>query len=315
MEKSKQKLSLYQTLVAVLTCSIIFCAGFALGQKTISDNTPAVLGVQSPKTLSSLTASLLRLNLESNSVNPGLQLSPESSDHIIVPISTVVPTPEPTEAQDGMYWGGLNRNPNPTVAPVPTVSVAPTPAENVVNDNNKGKPTAVPTSAGYKSTVGNRGGPTATPTQFEKPIEESLGENGRKTGTISQDQLGKIIDTVGINLEKPEISRNGDNDGYKINGTLRDKLFGVFSLPYPVEIIINESTGEIENVSIPWWRTLFGNPFTGTVFKARCGDGICSTSVESFDNCKEDCSPVCGNGICEYGEGVDTCEADCTTGR
>ncbi|MBN2518414.1 MAG: hypothetical protein JXB14_06200 [Candidatus Altiarchaeota archaeon] len=42
----------------------------------------------------------------------------------------------------------------------------------------------------------------------------------------------------------------------------------------------------------------------------RCGDGICDKKQESITTCPEDCSG-CGNGVCDNGEGCNTCPQDC----
>jgi hypothetical protein len=333
-----------QLLIAVCASFIYIFAGFILGRFSIQQQNVSVLGVENPMPLSSRLAALLQLNHDGSGINSGFMLSPDYITEPIIQANSEEPTHapliEPTTppiilpttiplvvpTADSMVWSGSNRNPQPTVSPKPTTYyVTPTPYENTDSSGTKQRPTATPTPK-YR-TDWDRNTPIPMVTIYENPeniIDENFtDENGSKTSYVTptptvvqsenkgiQSQINKIIDDVGINLEKPQISAGTDHEGFTIDGTVKDTIFGIIPIRYPIEIIMNETSGQIEHISIPWWRTLFGNPFVGTVTKVRCGDGICN-STESYDTCKADCTPICGNGICEYGEGQDTCPEDC----
>jgi hypothetical protein len=317
------------SLRVVLFSVLLVFLGFWIGRYFSERCSPSVLGVQNPQYLSSRILALSRFIQESNSVNPGLRLSPESqTDIVIIPENTQAPTPEPTKSDSTLIWSGLHRNSEPTETSKPTaIYFSPTPVENTDSDRLHESPTASPTTAHYRANW-DRGVPSATPTMFEVPLDkiddnsEKKEESSKKnhfqpTPTItvvqnkfSTNQIGKIIDQIGVSLERTSVSTNTDKEGISVNGVLKDKLFGFLPVQYPIEIRVDESNGQIDDISIPWWRSLFGNPFIGNISRIVCGDGICSVS-ESFDSCKIDCTPVCGNAICEYGEGQDTCPLDC----
>jgi hypothetical protein len=314
--KSEKKLSSIQILLGSLGIIVIILTSFLLGKFSESECSKSVLGVQTSDSLISRLAYVFNLNKEGISQQSTYQLAPTS-------IPTEEPAAEPTNTEDtpSMIWSGLNRNPKPTSTPASN-NVITTPEDD--SADNSDPSTATPTPK-YR-TNWDRTIPTPTKTMDEIISEKENKFNdqsdNRKTKPtpiltpkptpekIEPAQVKQIIGNVGINIEKPEITTNPEKPGYTINGEIKDKLFGLLPVSYPVIVKINETSGDIENVSVPWWRTLFGNPFVGNISKIRCGDGICSTT-ENYGNCKADCTPVCGNGICEYGEGQDTCIADC----
>jgi hypothetical protein len=307
----KKKLSPLLIMVGMLGLIFIVLVSYASGRASASTCNKFVLGAQAQDTFMSRLAFVFNLNSE-RATNI-IQLAPT-----IEPTDTQ-PTAEPTPEGDepSMIWAGSNRNPKPTSTPAPN-NVIITPdqnngeaSENTITPTPKYKTNwdrTYPTPSVYEipdqdfdSQSDNRKRkPTPTPTPTPKPAQEK----------IEPAQIKQIIDNTGINIGKPEITVNTEKPGYTINGEIKDKLFGLLPVVYPITIKINDTSGEIENVSIPWWRTLLGNPFAGNITQIRCGDGVCSTT-ENYDNCKADCIPVCGNGICEYGEGQDTCPVDC----
>ncbi len=53
-------------------------------------------------------------------------------------------------------------------------------------------------------------------------------------------------------------------------------------------------------------------PNSGPFPEPWCGDSVCVPSRgETADTCSADCSPQCGDTVCQPGEAVDTCPTDC----
>jgi hypothetical protein len=304
--KKSNYLSLF---VGIMGIGALVLLSYMGGKASVSGCTNSVLGVQSPNWVTSQVAMLFNLNTEkpANYQN-NFQLAPTETP--AVPEPTAEPTIEPNETPS-MIWGGINRNPKPTETPAPNNKII-TPGDKSSGMENNQTPVLTPTPE-YKYNW-NRNYSTPTPTPNNVIIEATIPTitpTPKPTmAPLSSQQVKQIIDTTGIIIAKPEITTNSETPGFTITGEIKDKLFGLLPVSYPVVIKMNEDSGKIDNVTIPWWRTLFGNPFAGGITKIRCGDGICS-QTENYDSCKLDCAPVCGNAICEYGEGQDTCPVDC----
>jgi hypothetical protein len=53
-------------------------------------------------------------------------------------------------------------------------------------------------------------------------------------------------------------------------------------------------------------------PHSPPLAEAFSGDGVCEVSRgETHDNSPDDCGPTCGDGICQLGEGTQSCPGDC----
>jgi len=310
-------------VAATLVIVIIVVMSYLLGQSTSAQCTNSVLGAQTPSSLVSRLALLFNISNERRIVpaTENIQFVPAAESPAIQ--FTVEPTEAANDDEPTMIWAGSNRDVNAT--PRPTAIVPTTNPESFdINENTNRKQTPTPTIQ-YKS-VGGRYSSTPTPAPVDVAPEQEKdsldsSDDSKKPSkgmptptpmreTLQPDQIQEIIDLAGIPLVKPEMKTNLESTGISVTGAMKDTLFGIFPISYPVTMNINEESGAIENISIPWWRTLFGNPFTGNISQIRCGDGICS-STERYDTCASDCTPICGNGMCEYGEGQDTCAFDC----
>ena len=311
--REKNKFSLKFFLVGVLGIFFLII-GFAIGKMSAPECNKSVLGTQTSSSTFSRLASLFSFNIE--------RAAPQVNTIQLVPTNkpTEEPSPMPGNGTPSMIWSGLNRDHQPTNTPTPN-NVIITPEQNNESDNSDSPSPTPKYKTNWDRTIPT---PTKTVEQMVADKEKNLNDRSNDGKTrptpiltpkparekIEPIKVKQIIDMAGIKVEKPDITINTEKPGYIVNGEIKDKLFGLLPVSYPVVVNINETSGEIEKVSIPWWRTLFGNPFTGNITQIRCGDGICSPS-ENYISCKVDCTPVCGNGICEYGEGQDTCPADC----
>jgi len=314
----KKKLLLIHTVAGVVGIIVFTAIGYLAAKSTINQCDTPVLGAQTSSSVVSQLASLFRLNIERPSVETNtFELAPTAA--LVNPQITLEPSPTKGD-DDSLYLAGDRRN----ATPIPTQIVPTTSPENAdMGGNRKERPTATPSPKYYANWDRNRSTPTPAPVdggmEKEKGIDNDSDNRKTPTGTkldalapepLKPEQVKQIVGLAGISLVEPEISTSEATPGFVVTGAIKDTMFGFLKVEYPVAVQVNEDSGEIEHVSIPWWRTLFGNPFAGGISQILCGDGICS-SKEDFGTCPSDCAPVCGNGICEYGEGQDTCPVDC----
>jgi len=300
---TKDKFIFKPVLIAILGI-VFFIIGFATGKMSTLGRNKSVLGAQTSNSVSSrLLALLFNFDFEkpSQQINT-LQLAPTGQQ------PTTEPSPTPEDDGPSMIWSGINRNPQPSSTPTPNNVI--TVPEPTVDDQ---APTPTPQ---YKYDWGRNNPSTPTPNKMkvETPMEVEATLSGivktpSKTSIVPI-EVQNFIEGAGAQIDGLQIIKKEGETGVHVSGELRERLFGFLTVGYPISIKVDQDMGTIESVSIPWWRTLFGNPFAGNITKIRCGDGICNSS-ESYITCKADCAPVCGNGICEYGEGQDTCPADC----
>jgi hypothetical protein len=297
--KIKNKFAFKYILFATLGM-VFLIVGFVAGKTSELGCNKFILGVQASNSISYRLASLFNFNLEkpSQQINT-FQLAPTGQE------PTVEPTPTTEDVTPSMIWSGTNRDPKPSPTPTPNNVI--TVPEPTVDDQ---VPTPTPK---YKYDWG-RNNPTPTPNNV---IIEATAE-ATKSGVMQQPkkisivpmEIQNLVEHAGVQMDKIQVTRGEGEKEIRVSGELRERLFGFLTVGYPISFKVDQDMGTIESASIPWWRSLFGNPFIGNVSKIRCGDGICS-STESLTSCKIDCEKVCGNGICEFGEGTDTCSQDC----
>jgi hypothetical protein len=298
----KTKSPLLGVVLGILGIAIFTFVGYVAGVASSAGCNKSVLGVQTSNSIASRLALLLNIEKPSQDIQI-FQLAPTNQ-----PEPTEEPTPSDPNDTPSMIWSGINRNPKPTstpspnnyiTTPEPTVdpqAPTPTPQYKVNWDRNNHTPTPPPNNVIIEATA------ESTKTgEVQSP----------KKVSIIPLEIQKMIDETGMQMDNLEIARSEGEQGTHISGQLHERLFGFLTVGYPISFKVDQDMGTIESASIPWWRSLFGNPFVGNISKIRCGDGICS-STESLESCKTDCEKVCGNGICEFGEGTDTCSQDCT---
>lgn len=306
--QSQKKFSLARVGAEIFKGALFIVVGYCIGVTSIGGNAKSVLGVQSSSSIANRLALLFNYSIEKPSqVNTTIQLAPlGSSEDEVVPTEEPTPTPEAEDDTPDIFWGGTSRNPKPTPTPAPNNYI--TVPEPTVDEN---APTPTPQ---YRYGGGRNATPTPTPNKMKVETAEEATVTGftktpSKTSIIPTD-VQEIIDGSGLQINDLEVIRSEKEEGVRVAGRLRETLFGFLTVGYPVSFKVDQDMGSIDTASIPWWRSLFGNPFVGKISQIRCGDGICS-STESITTCADDCTKVCGNGICEFGEGVDTCQVDC----
>lgn len=301
---SKKKVSLLRIAMTIFGIGLFIFVGYVIGVSRLSYET-SVLGSQTSEPIASRLAVLMNLEIERPSqLNNTIEKAP-----IIITLPTRAPTAEPTPTTDpaddrpDLMWAGTNRNPKSTVTPTPNnVITVPEPTE------IPGAPT--PTTPQYEANWGRKNNnPTPTPNNVIIEATVSGKKPVDKTRTVPS-EIQNMIDGASMQIGDLQIIKKENQNGLNVSGLVREKLLGFLSVGYPVSFKVDQDMGTVESISIPWWRSLFGNPFVGTMSKIRCGDGICS-STESITSCQMDCEKVCGNGICEFGEGTDTCSQDC----
>ena len=268
--------------IHVIAVSFFLAVGYFAGKMTAPGCSQPVLGVQTPDSLLSRMAlfftpgEILFPNLSPIPLDPAVKPT-----HVpIIKIPTIAPDlihinfPPSGEGDAGVPPddnAGLEENPTP-------VPKTPAADENTASGGNQktvSPPSPTPQYYLYP--------PTATPTiDTSIPDQEMMfpdDTTGHTKETSSSattpepvlqqpfnaDQIKRIINLAGISMEKPEIMMNIEVPGLTIKGTVKDKIFGVFPISYPVTIHMDASTGQIKSVDFPWWRKLFGNPLKGVI--------------------------------------------------
>jgi hypothetical protein len=271
------------TAYALVLVFFVLLGNFA---DSLDTENNSVLGIQTPNTFKSLLAFIPNLNgrIPAVQVIPQMNIilpspTPTLMHVLLFPTATPTihfilfptatptihfvlfptstPTPIPSATPYPTYTPYPTNIPEPTFTPIPTSTPVSTQTYLPVPTSEDSNPLMGPAGTELNTDI-----TTPVPTEFSEISPSPLPTTTPTNAPLNPERAKQIINNAGINLTKPEIATNVETQKSTINGVVTDKLLGIIPVSYPVVIKVNTASGEIENISKPWWRKIFSGLFT-----------------------------------------------------